>query len=228
MTGGSTMHGDLTLVSHVLCPYVQRAAIVLSEKAVSFERRYVDLADKPDWFRAISPLGKTPVLLVGNTPIFESAVICEYLDDALAPRLHPADPLERARHRSWIAFGSAVLDGIAAFYNAPDRASLHARRDDLAGRFRQIEAELGGGPYFAGSGFGIVDAAFAPVFRYFDVFEAISDFGFFEQTPKVLAWRASLAQRASVQQAVQFDYADQLLAFIGRRRSALTTVLEGG
>ena len=90
----------VTLVSHVLCPYVQRAAIVLDEKRVPFTRRNVDLAHKPDWFKAISPLGKTPVLLVGDTPIFESAVICEYLDDTLAPRLHPHDPLQRAHHRA--------------------------------------------------------------------------------------------------------------------------------
>ncbi len=70
-------HGSaapLTLVSHTLCPYVQRAAIVLTEKGAAFERRWVDLANKPDWFKAISPLGKTPVLLVAETPIFESAV----------------------------------------------------------------------------------------------------------------------------------------------------------
>ena len=54
----------LVLVSHALCPYVQRAAIALAEKGVPFERRTVDLADKPDWFRAISPLGKVPLLIV--------------------------------------------------------------------------------------------------------------------------------------------------------------------
>lgn len=54
----------LTLVSHTLCPYVQRAAIVLLEKGVPFERRWIDLARKPAWFLAVSPLGKTPVLLV--------------------------------------------------------------------------------------------------------------------------------------------------------------------
>jgi len=49
----------LTLISHLLCPYVQRAVISLTEKSASFERVYVDLANKPDWFQAISPLGKT-------------------------------------------------------------------------------------------------------------------------------------------------------------------------
>ena len=75
------MDARLTLVSHALCPYVQRAAIVLEEKGIAFERRETDLANKPDGFLHISPLGKTPVLLVGATPIFKSAVICEYLDD---------------------------------------------------------------------------------------------------------------------------------------------------
>ncbi len=54
----------LELVSHYLCPYVQRAAIALAEKGVPFTRAYVDLADKPAWFTAISPLGKVPLLKV--------------------------------------------------------------------------------------------------------------------------------------------------------------------
>ena len=71
----------LTLISHKLCPYVQRVAIALAEKGVPFERIDIDLADKPDWFLNVSPLGKTPVLLAGDTAIFESAVILEYLED---------------------------------------------------------------------------------------------------------------------------------------------------
>ena len=94
------MSPHLILISHVLCPYVQRAVIVLKEKGVCFERRDVDLANKPDWFKACSPLGKTPVLLVDDVRIFESAVICEYLEDTLTPRLHPNDALIRAQHRA--------------------------------------------------------------------------------------------------------------------------------
>ena len=51
----------LTLVSHHLCPYVQRASIALDEKGVRFERTYIDLKSKPDWFLKISPLGKVPL-----------------------------------------------------------------------------------------------------------------------------------------------------------------------
>ena len=75
------MAASLTLISHGLCPYVQRATIVLTEKAVSFERVDVDLANKPDWFKAISPLGKTPVLKVGEHAVFESSVILDYLEE---------------------------------------------------------------------------------------------------------------------------------------------------
>ena len=75
------MSAPLKLISHKLCPYVQRAVIALTEKGVAFERIDIDLANKPEWFKAVSPLGKTPVLLVGDTAIFESAVILEYLED---------------------------------------------------------------------------------------------------------------------------------------------------
>jgi glutathione S-transferase len=215
------MSDAFILVSHALCPYVQRAAIVLDEKQVPFTRRDVDLAHKPDWFNAVSPLGKTPVLLAGGAAIFESAVICEYLDDTLVPRLHPPDPLQRARHRAWIEFGSAVLNGIAAFYNARDEAALQARRGDLVQRFMVLEGALGPGPYFDSERFSIVDAVFGPVFRYFDTFERCGEFGFFDATPRVRAWRRALAARRSVRRAVGTDYGARLLAFIESRGSAL-------
>jgi len=212
----------LTLVSHVLCPYVQRAAIVLKEKGIAFERRDIDLAHKPDWFLKISPLGKTPVLLVGEEAIFESAVICEYLDETVSPRMHPDNALDRARHRAWIEFGSSLLNTIAAFYNAGDGDALAGRARELRARFEQLEAALGSGPYFNGPGFSIVDAVFGPVFRYFDVFDAIGDFGFFSGLPKLNAWRIALSERLSVRECVRADYPAQLRAFLSSRHSALS------
>src|SRR5947209_5008648 len=70
---GAPVMADLTLVSYDLCPYVQRAAIALAEKGVDFRRIDVDLSNKPEWFRAISPLGKVPLLRVGDDVVFESA-----------------------------------------------------------------------------------------------------------------------------------------------------------
>jgi glutathione S-transferase len=215
----------LTLVSHPLCPYVQRAAIALMEKQVEHERIAVDLAAKPDWFRRVSPLGKVPLLMVGDRVLFESAAICDYLDETLPPRLHPEDALDRAEHRGWIEVASAILNDIAGFYGAADAALFATRRGDIAVKLRRLEPSLGGGPYFAGARFHLVDAAFAPVFRYFDVFETIADFGFFQAAPKLAAWRAGLAERPSVQAAVASDYPARLRAFLKARGSALSAMM---
>ena len=120
-----------TLVSHDLCPYVQRAAILLMEKAIPHERVTIDLAAKPDWFLAISPLGRVPLLRIGDAVLFESAVICEYLDETTPGSLHPADPLDRAQHRAWIEFGSSLLNDIAGFYNAADAEAFAAKRQRI-------------------------------------------------------------------------------------------------
>jgi glutathione S-transferase len=215
----------LTLISHRLCPYVQRAAIALAEKGVPFERIDVDLANKPAWFTAISPLGKTPVLKVGDTPIFESAVILEYLEETRAMPLHPADPLARAEHRAWIEFASATLNDIWSFYTAPDEASFAAKARALSGKFETLQRRLGGGPYFAGDKFSLVDAAFGPVFRYFDVFDRIGAFGILDGKPRIAAWRKALAARPSVRDAVAGDYDARLWAFFEGRKSHLSRLM---
>ena len=215
------MNASPILVSHALCPYVQRAAILLDEKGVRFERRDIDLAHKPDWFLAISPLGKTPVLLIAGTPIFESAVICEYLEDTMGPRLHPADPLRRATHRGWMEFGSAVLNDIAVLYSAVDARALAHAAGLLRSKFERLENALQDGPYFNGQGFSVVDAVFGPAFRYFNVIDTIAGFELWNDLPKVRAWRRALAGRPSVQRAVSPDYATRLLAFIRGKDSEL-------
>ena len=212
----------LILVSHHLCPYVQRAAIALAEKGVPFERRTIDLAAKPDWFLALSPLGKVPLLLVrqpdgSEVVLFESAVICEYLEDTETETpLHPADPLQRARHRGWIEFGSSILGDLWGFETAKDAGTYEAKRKALIDKFARIEEALGDGPFFAGGTFSLVDAVFAPIFRYFDTFDRITPTGIFDGLPKVARWRAALAVRPSVKAAVAEDYAERLKTFLAQ------------
>lgn len=215
----------LTLVSHHLCPYVQRAAIALAEKGVAYERVYVDLAEKPDWFKALSPLGKTPVLKVEETAIFESAVILEYLEEIAPNPLHPADPLRRAEHRSLIEFGSAILNDIGAFYAAPDAAAFEAKRGRLAERFAWLERRLRAAPWFDGAAFSLVDAVFAPVFRYFDAFDRIGDFGILSDLERMGRWRSALAARPSIRVAVTADYDARLWQFLLARRSHLSRLM---
>src|SRR5215469_6594149 len=91
------------LVSFKICPWVQRTAIVLREKKVDFEFRYIEKSDnRPDWFLAISPHKKVPVLRIDERiSLFESNAIAEYLDETILPRLHPEDTVDRAVNRAW-------------------------------------------------------------------------------------------------------------------------------
>ena len=219
------MTDTLTLVSFDLCPYVQRASIVLAEKGIPFERVNVDLSNKPDWFKAISPLGKVPLLKVGDDVLFESAVIVEFLEETQAPALHPADPLTKARHRAWMEYGSSILADIWTLETTKDEAAFSGKVSTLKEKFARLEEQLGNGPYFSGAAFSIVDSVFAPVFRYFDVFDEIRDLGIFDGLPKVQAWRKALGARESVKGAVVVDYADRLRAFLKRHDGVIAAGL---
>ena len=218
----------LTLVSHHLCPYAQRAAIALAEKGVAYERINIDLGNKPDWFLEISPHGRVPVLIVERPGgprevLFESAAILEYLDETLPHPLHPADPATRARHRAWIEHGSAILNQIGRFYSAHDGAGLRREAKALRAMFAKVEAVLGDGPYFTGRAFSLVDTVYGPIFRYFDLFDRLGEFGALAGLPKLAAWRAALRARPSVAGAVSADYENRLRGFLDRKRSALLT-----
>ncbi len=217
------MH-DFELISNILCPYTQRAAIQLAEKGLEPRRTYIDLADKPDWFIPLSPLGKVPVLRVGSTAVFETAVICEYIEEAAVDRvpLWPSDALERARHRAWTEFASAVIGDVFGFYMAPDEASVERKRTELAGRFARLESQLSsGGPYFDGARFGLVDAAFAPIFRLLETFDQLADFRLLQGLPATAAYRLHLAVRPSVRAAVVPDYGQVFLRYLAGRGSYL-------
>ena len=212
------------LVSHHLCPYVQRAAIAFAEKGAAFERVTISLDDKPAWFAALSPLRKVPLLRVArpDAVLFESAAICEFIDETIpGPRLHPADPVERARHRAWMEFGSAMLGDIWALETVRDAAAFDQARAAIAAKAARLEAALGDGPCFAGPRFSLVDAVFGPVFRYFDVFDGIADTGVFAGLPRLQAWRAALAARPSVRDAVAPDYPERLHGFLQRHDAHL-------
>src|SRR5918999_535141 len=132
------MAQKLTLISHKLCPYVQRAVIALNEKGVPFERVDIDLANKPDWFLKISPLGKVPVLVVTGADgkevaLFESNVICEYIEDTQGgAKLHPQDALQRAQHRAWMEFGSTILSELWGLETTGDPAIFESKRQAIA------------------------------------------------------------------------------------------------
>lgn len=205
------MAHHLKLVSFDLCPYVERSRIVLLEKGVPHEVEFIDLANKPAWFLAISPMGRVPVLIVDDRPIFESMVINELLDELYPrPALLPGDPVARAEARAWIVFANdVVMPGSAAamtalvggFTGDALARPLAALRD----AFLKLEsqAERGRGPFFLGEAFTLVDAAFAPFFRRWREAESWGgpEARLLAGFPAVSAWAEALLARPSVAKA---------------------------
>lgn len=223
------MPQHLRLISHKLCPYVQRAVIVATEKEIPFERVDIDLANKPGWFLAISPTGKVPVLEVTDDMgvsriLFESAVIAEYLDEISGDRLLPADPLDRARARAWVEFASATLNDVGQLYSAPTAEAFEAARQAVNRRLASLEPEIAG-PWFGGQQFGLVDAAFGPASRYIDIFERRAGVEIADRLPKVASWSEALAARPSVMGAVSSDYEERLIGFVLAKKSHLARLL---
>lgn len=151
----------------------------------------------------------------GDAVLFESSVICEYLEETQpGARLHPIDALERARHRGWMEYGSSILSDLWGFETTGDADTFEQKRKAVAAKFATVEAVLCDGPYFAGADFSLVDAVFAPIFRYFDLFDTLVDHRIFDGLAHVSAWRQALAERPSVRQAVTSDYGERLMTFL--------------
>lgn len=222
----------LTLVSHHLCPFVQRVAIVLLEKNVAFQRTDIDLRNRPDWFLAISPTGKVPLLKVSNdsageSVLFESVAICEYLEDVHPePALHPINALTRAQHRAWVEFASATLADAWGFLNASEQQIALGKSAALRGKLERFDSEMSDGPYFAGEDISMVDIAMAPVFRYFDILEFAPGHPLFAGLNRVTDWRRALAIRPSFQAAVTEDYAIRFRKHLQEAGALLATVSE--
>ena len=189
------------LVSFKTCPWVQRAAIVLREKHVEFEFRHIDPDNRPDWFLAISPHKKVPVLRIDDRiSLFESNAIAEYLDETIGPRLHPEDPIERAINRAWTDYVPSFAAAITAAAYADNEAEFDkatARLPEPFGRLEKALEERRSGPFFNGSRYSLVDAAYAPFLQRYQFIDRLKPLGQIEKFTRLAAWAKALADRPS-------------------------------
>jgi len=216
------------IIGHQLCPYVQRVVILMQEKQIAYLRTDIELHNKPEWLKKLTPTGKVPILVVNeNKALFESSVICEYLDEVSHGSLHPDDMLDKATHRAWIAYGTEILDCIAKIiYRDKTYKCVETTLAEIADLFCVVEQELSGEKYFSGSQFHIVDAVYATIFRYFDVLGELTTLDLFSKLSKIRKWKDALLQRASVQNAVPGNYNELLVKFIKRRNSFISYSLD--
>jgi len=193
-------------------------------KNVEFDVTYVNLREKPDWFLELSPHGKVPVLKVGDEVLFESGAIGEYLDETVAPKLHPADPFKRARNRAWTDFVpdfSKALNGIGyATSEAALKEGLANFPKALSRLERALATERGNdGPYFNGDELCLVDAAYGPMFQRFALVEELLQTGVMKDFPLVQAWSDALLANETVIGAVPGNFPEEFIGNHQRRET---------
>jgi glutathione S-transferase len=208
------------LISDALCPFVHRASILLAEKGVPFDRRSVDLKNKPAWFLALSPRGKVPVLIADGVALFESAAICEFLDETHPPPLIPADPFERARQRGWVEVANDLLLTQYKLLVAASPAELEIASKALEPVLARLEEALGTG-LISATGFGLVHVALAPALQRFVVVEERLGLRLLHTTPMLEALARRLAVRPSVARTVPDDFGVHFIQLFVERGSVL-------
>jgi glutathione S-transferase len=202
---------ELELVSFKICPFVQRAVTTLRYKQTPFKLTHIDLSDPPQWFKAISPFGKVPLLKVDKQHvIFESAIIGEFLNEIANADLLPDAPLLRALNRSWIEFGTACLLDLSAQMHAEDRQSFNSNRDELKSKLKWLEATLEQPPYFNGEMLSLVDFAWAPLFMRTEILTLGAQLYPAEQLPRTAAWSRKLLELPAVRDSVVADFPELL------------------
>ena len=228
------MPSRFLLCSFKTCPWVQRAAIVLQEKKIPYEIAYIDRDNRPGWFLAISLHSKVPVLQIdGKDAIFESNAIAEYLDETTAPRLHPADPLARARNRAWTDYVPDFAEAISATAYSNSEEEFAKQAAGIAKPFGRLEEALSrrgnDGPYFNGPKFSLVDAAYAPFLQRYTFMDRLRPLGIIEKHARLSAWRDALlaapAVKASTVPDIEAVWQENLIL---RRRWLAKFVTQSG
>ena len=153
----------LELISFKLCPFVQRAIIILKRQKIDYDITFINPMDPPDWFKAISPTGQVPLLKADDEVIFESSVISEFANDISENDLHPSNAIQKAKNRAWIQFSSSMFDDLFNLVTG-DKETYAKAKESLFAKFAKVEVVKGTGTFFNGADFAMIDAAFAPIF----------------------------------------------------------------
>ncbi|MFW1064924.1 glutathione S-transferase family protein [Vibrio parahaemolyticus] len=195
--------GTITLISYEICPFVQRATIALELMKQPYEIKHVDLANKPEWFSHLSPTGKVPILQLGETVLFESQVIVEFLLEAGGMDLQPTDLLHKAHQRALIEYSSNVIFTQWQMCTASSKEEMETYKQRLGTQLTYLESqlkvqELDEYSFFDGNSFQLIDLCFAPLLQRLLYIEQDYLPNLFDNTPRLKKWAQSLSAYEAV------------------------------
>ncbi len=186
-------------------PNCQRVKVALEEKKIPYEILPVDLRKgeqkKPDFLK-LNPYGKVPVIIDGETVLYESCIINEYLEEKYPePSLMPKDPAKKAKVRILIDYGLNHLDSpyqklrqeLMKEEKERSQQTIETSKQDLKNLLQRFEREIGSQPYLAGE-FSLLDAALIPRFLRMEGFGVLPD----ASLPRLGEWVRRVKERPSV------------------------------
>jgi glutathione S-transferase len=188
-------------------PYTRKVRLALLEKAIPFTYVVDPPRDPASQVPRANPLGRVPTLLLDDgTAVFDSPVICEYVDSLndspiLVPR---SDPMARMRVRRWEALADGIADSAvvvrieslrAADKQDPAMLSLHGQA--IARALAHAARQLGRSGWCEGDSPTLADLALVSALLYLDLRQPERSWR--ELHPELGAWATRVCARPSVQ-----------------------------
>jgi len=193
----------MKLVGSKTSPYVRKVRVILAERALPFEFIEESAWTADTTVPRYNPLNKVPALVLDDgESIYDSAVICEYLDAVSGAGLLPAGPVERARVRRDEALGDGIADaGIAVFLerkreaSKQDSAWIARQLDKVNAGFNALERALGKRQYLGGTQPNMADIACACALFWSEF--RLPELGVRDAHGAVKAWAGRMEARPS-------------------------------
>ncbi|KAF5928021.1 glutathione S-transferase omega-1 [Diceros bicornis minor] len=192
---GPVPEGVIRLYSMRFCPFAEMTLLALNAKGIRHEVININLKNKPDWFFEKNPLGLVPVLENSKGQlIYESAITCDYLDEAYpGKKLWPDDPYEKARQKIIVALSSQIPPLLIRFLRGQNKENFAGDKEELRKQFSKLEEVLTKKKttFFGGSSISMVDYLLWPWFERLEVVE-LNDC--VDHTPKLKLWMAAMRE----------------------------------
>lgn len=222
------MSEKIKLITSKFSPYCHRVEMVMIEKKIPYEKQEVDLANRPNWFVKDAPLGKVPLLYVGEKTLFESIVICEYLEESFVEiPLHPKDTYSKAWHRAWIEFSNIILSAVFGLMFAQNKEQFNSKKAEATAKLALLEQNLKAAPFFDGEKFMLIDACMASSLKPLVFLDNKFALQLLAANPKVTAYSKILFERPSLETSLPKNYEELFASFLERKKSyLLSTGLE--
>jgi glutathione S-transferase len=199
--------------------------MALIEKNLPYEKEVIDLQNKPDQFLKDAPIGKVPLIYVDDKILFESVVICEYLDEIFPENpLHPQDVYTKAIHRAWIEFGNGILASTFGIMWSQSQEQFDLKKAELISKLEILDKQLKFSPYFDGEKFSLIDICLASAFKPLVFIDNKFTLEIFDLHKNVATYAEGVITRGSLTKALPADYEELFKSHLERKKSHLLTM----